>query len=296
MCLPRSCAAFLGADRANTIASSLSSPRRTDGDTRTMLEAVGRLWLAGVPVAWTEMAAGDAARRVPLPTYPFERTRYAVDAAPVAPAIAAGDNSAQMDRSPSSERMQRLYAPSWMRDESVSAAAPRVQGVWIVLADRTPLAEAVVEMLREAGATPILAEAGTSYERLDAARFRMRPDDPEDVEPLLAEIGPHGPVAGALVLLDAVPPDATFASSPTRGYAALVSLAAGSKPWRWRSDLVMIVVTCGAQSVLDEPVVQPDAALLVRTGDRAADGNAEHSHSQRGRRSRRCGARHFRHR
>jgi acyl transferase domain-containing protein len=255
--------ATLGPDRANLIACSLPRPRGKEGDTRTMLEATGRLWLSGVTVAWPETHAGGAPRRIPLPTYPFERTRYAVDAAPGAPAIAAGDNSAQTDRSPSSERMQRLYAPSWMRDESVSAAGPRVQGVWIVLADRTPLAEAVVEMLREAGATPILAEAGTSYERLDAARFRMRPDDPEDVETLLAEIGPHGPVAGALVLLDAAPPDAAFASSPTRGYAALVNLAAGLEAHGDGAPISMIVVTCGAQSVLDEPVIQPDAALLV---------------------------------
>ena len=58
---------------------------------------------------------------------------------------------------------QHLYAPTWARDELVWPRSPRLHGVWIVLGDRAPLTEAVVDRLQAAGATPILAEAGTSY-------------------------------------------------------------------------------------------------------------------------------------
>ncbi|MFG1958317.1 amino acid adenylation domain-containing protein [Nonomuraea sp. NPDC049028] len=59
-----------------------------------LLEAVGRLWVHGADVDWT--AFGPSGRRVPLPTYPFERRRYwigprtrrfEVAAAPVAEAV-----------------------------------------------------------------------------------------------------------------------------------------------------------------------------------------------------------------
>ncbi|MFF5262921.1 type I polyketide synthase [Actinomadura viridis] len=57
------------------------------------LEVAGRLWAAGTPVGWEAVHAGARRARTPLPAYPFERRRYAVDPvasteppAPAAPA------------------------------------------------------------------------------------------------------------------------------------------------------------------------------------------------------------------
>ncbi len=69
--------------------SALPMPRT--GGSPPLLETLGRLWLAGVPVDWE--ARGRRGRRVPLPTYPFERQRYALEpprrrARPVEEAVA----------------------------------------------------------------------------------------------------------------------------------------------------------------------------------------------------------------
>ena len=72
--------ANLGGERAKHVTASLSHPRRADRDLKAMLEAVGRLWLSGVPVSWPALANGSLPRRIPLPTYPFERQRYVVGA------------------------------------------------------------------------------------------------------------------------------------------------------------------------------------------------------------------------
>ncbi len=47
-------------------------------DLAAMLLAAGRLWVAGAPPDWTAVH-GAPRRRVPLPTYPFERKRYWID-------------------------------------------------------------------------------------------------------------------------------------------------------------------------------------------------------------------------
>jgi acyl transferase domain-containing protein len=47
-----------------------------------MAAALGRLWLAGVEVDWERWDGaepGERRRRVPLPTYPFQRERHWVD-------------------------------------------------------------------------------------------------------------------------------------------------------------------------------------------------------------------------
>ena len=44
-----------------------------------MMAAAGRLWQAGVPVEFAALHEGRRPRRVPLPTYPFDRQRFNID-------------------------------------------------------------------------------------------------------------------------------------------------------------------------------------------------------------------------
>jgi glutamate-1-semialdehyde aminotransferase/acyl carrier protein len=50
-------------------------------DGQTLLRAAGQLWIAGASPDWRAFHANARRRRVPLPTYPFERKRYWVDRA-----------------------------------------------------------------------------------------------------------------------------------------------------------------------------------------------------------------------
>lgn len=45
----------------------------------TLLTAAGRLWQSGVPLDWAALHRDERRLRVPLPTYPFQRTRLRVD-------------------------------------------------------------------------------------------------------------------------------------------------------------------------------------------------------------------------
>jgi amino acid adenylation domain-containing protein len=53
-----------------------SMPQTGSLEQRGVLETLGRLWLAGVPVDWAGFHAGENRRRTLVPTYPFERKRY----------------------------------------------------------------------------------------------------------------------------------------------------------------------------------------------------------------------------
>ena len=41
--------------------------------------AVGKLWIAGVDIDWEAFSAQEQRRRLPLPTYPFERKRFWIE-------------------------------------------------------------------------------------------------------------------------------------------------------------------------------------------------------------------------
>ncbi len=74
------------------IASLCDAP---ENEWDALLQSVGQVWSAGVAIDWTAFSGDQRRRRIPLPTYPFERQRYWVEplaGAPVTvPALPVAD-------------------------------------------------------------------------------------------------------------------------------------------------------------------------------------------------------------
>jgi amino acid adenylation domain-containing protein len=83
----------LADDRAGrVVAASLRHAYERQEDGAFLLGALARLWLAGCRIDWAGLHEGERRRRLPLPTYPFERQRYWVTGVTVpagAPALGA---------------------------------------------------------------------------------------------------------------------------------------------------------------------------------------------------------------
>jgi acyl transferase domain-containing protein len=58
------------------VLSSTPHAQEQTSDDAFVLNTVGQLWLAGVPMDWSAFHAGARRHRLGLPTYPFERKRY----------------------------------------------------------------------------------------------------------------------------------------------------------------------------------------------------------------------------
>jgi acyl transferase domain-containing protein len=66
------------ADRV--IISTLRSPTESLDDCGSLTIAIGKLWMAGAEIDWERYHEGEKRKRVVLPTYPFERQRYWIEA------------------------------------------------------------------------------------------------------------------------------------------------------------------------------------------------------------------------
>ena len=71
-------------ERSMSVLSTMHHPQTPQSDRAFIANTLGRLWLGGVKINWTNVYANEKRRRVPLPTYPFERQRYWIDAVPPA--------------------------------------------------------------------------------------------------------------------------------------------------------------------------------------------------------------------
>ncbi|WP_062216675.1 type I polyketide synthase [Streptomyces sp. NBRC 109706] len=101
---------------------------------RALAEAAGRLWLAGAPLDWSAYRAGRPARRVSLPSYPFQRARYWID-----PPAAAG----------AAEDRVRLLRPRWTPAREAEQAP--LTGRHLIVPDAGGVAEALAALVRRAG-------------------------------------------------------------------------------------------------------------------------------------------------
>ena len=72
--------------------ASLSGAGEGGGEIDAMLEALGGLWVAHVPVDWQAFSGTERRRRVLLPTYPFERKRHWVEPAGTTAAVATPES------------------------------------------------------------------------------------------------------------------------------------------------------------------------------------------------------------
>ncbi|MET9728156.1 type I polyketide synthase [Streptomyces zaomyceticus] len=75
-------------------AGAVPALRRGRDDTLTLLSALATLFTRGVPVDWQALYEGTGARRTPLPTYAFQRSRHWLEPGttptPTRPVLAAG--------------------------------------------------------------------------------------------------------------------------------------------------------------------------------------------------------------
>jgi acyl transferase domain-containing protein len=110
--------------------NSIRHPEDAADDVEVLLGALGRAWAAGTGIGWRAVHGGEARRRVPLPTYPFERKRFWIDRAPqpgfAAPAAAAAADEAEADAAAGDPRQgwtatQRAIGRIW---ETLFGAAP----------------------------------------------------------------------------------------------------------------------------------------------------------------------------
>jgi amino acid adenylation domain-containing protein len=95
-------------------------------ENEALATALGRLWLAGVPIDWLAMSLGHVRRRVSLPSYPFERQRYFADlptGQPMPLTTAAVDGEPPVDELVSSAATARTEARDVSPSETIEAPA-----------------------------------------------------------------------------------------------------------------------------------------------------------------------------
>jgi phthiocerol/phenolphthiocerol synthesis type-I polyketide synthase E len=141
--------------RKSALLTSLPSPNESDVSALDSSQrALAQLWLQGCKVDWSKMYPREFRRRIPLPTYPFQRQRFV--------ASSRDDTSDRKER----DYLDRAFQiPVWRR-LAPSIGVPdsrRNDEVWLVFGDDGPIDAAFLAAAR--------SEVGTVVQVLLAERF-----------------------------------------------------------------------------------------------------------------------------
>jgi acyl transferase domain-containing protein/acyl carrier protein len=125
-------------------------------DQAVLLEALGRLWLAGVKPDWKAFRGAERRRKLHLPTYPWEKQRYWVEA----PSGSAQTPVARASADPA----DWTYLPDWRR----SPAPPASDGIErvLVIAEDTS-GDDLAAAIRRTGRTAVARRVSAAPERDD---------------------------------------------------------------------------------------------------------------------------------
>ncbi|MEH1835440.1 MAG: SDR family NAD(P)-dependent oxidoreductase [Nostoc sp.] len=146
-----------------------------------MLQTLGKLWLAGIPINWLSFYTYEQRHRLPLPTYPFERQRYWIDLQAVPP---AQEHSPEIN--PTSDW---FYMPSWERSLSrPSVDLTEQRQCWLVLADNYGVGTEIIHTLQTAGHDVITVTPGEKYEQPAYRTFTVNPKEKQDFVALLEDL------------------------------------------------------------------------------------------------------------
>ena len=266
-------------DRAEhyRVVGSQRAPTDLGTELDALMTGVGGLWAAGRPITWTAFYGNGVPGRIPLPGYPFERQKYALDFSQ-RDAAAAPNLDVRKD-----DPGTWFYQPTWKRTIGPHFAdAPRVAKpeteaspetgadapCWLVFEDAHGVGAEIDRRLKADGITVIRVTPGATF-TLTAADATLRPGLRQDYDDLIGGLKAAGRRPTRVLHLwnfEAEPKPPTLALIEREQELAFFSplyLEQTLAKHGVLDDLRLLVVASGVFSIAGEAVRAPGKALAV---------------------------------
>jgi len=258
------------------VVSTMRPAKAEQSDDKFLLAALGQLWAAGVEVNWKQLYAPEQRRRLPLPTYPFERQRHWIEAKPEAPG--AIESESLLTRKPN--LTDWFYVPSWKRspllDDYIRQAAVTAKSCWLLFSDGSALAAQVRHQLERRGQAVVEAKAGDAFAKISDESYIIDPRQRQDYSRLIREIQALDKTPNLVLhLWNAGEPDGNrladavasigerLEAAQYRGFYSLIFLAQALGEELLGDAVRISVVAEGLQDVTGEELLAPEKATLI---------------------------------
>lgn len=251
--------------------NALRHPDQPVADDAWHLTTLARLWAAGVEADWEQLWAGIPRRRLPLPTYPFQRKPYFIE-----PGTARAAGEAELP--PREADIARWgWRPVWRPeapqlpaglDETLAATPPET---WLLFVDGAGVAARAAARLAAAGHRVVTVAAGDAFARLAGDRYLVAPErGREGYDQLLADLMGRGLAPSRIghfwLVTEAErfrPGSSFFHRNMEQGFWSLLFLAQAIEGEGLPRPVRLAAFTNGAATVAGERLAWPEKACIA---------------------------------
>jgi len=245
------------------VLSSMRHAQDEKADVAFILNSLCRMWVKGAKVDWNGFHKDEKRRRIPIPTYPFERQRYWIEANRQAVDSASA-------RVVSTAKKQDIadwfYVPSWKRSvvpERSSAVAAETQR-WLIFKDQCGLSDRLIEKLQQDEIDFVTVAAGDGYARLGESSYAVNAGRLADYVSLVQDLVQRDRAPNMIAHLWLVDPEKpSELSQQDNGYNSLINLTQALVKQMVTHPMQLGVVTSGVQEVTGEETIVPAKALVL---------------------------------
>jgi phthiocerol/phenolphthiocerol synthesis type-I polyketide synthase E len=247
-------------DDRRTLTGSLRHPGEQRDDREHLLESLGTLWRAGVPVDWAAHHGDGPHRPVRLPGYPFQRQRYWID---------PDDGAGRPAPTRAAAADDWFHTPGWQRLPLQDAPAPGAVSAWVVLGADLGLGHELASLLEDEGATVVRVTAADDLRRDGDMTWSLDPTRRDHHAELLkaADALGTGPLRVVHLWSLAAGPGALDGArvdaARRTGFDSLLALAQGIGDARPANPVAVDVLCRGIHDVTGEETLQPENATLL---------------------------------
>jgi natural product biosynthesis luciferase-like monooxygenase protein len=243
-----------------------SLPHRDEqkSDFAFLLSTVGKLWLAGVNIDWPRFYAHETRRRVPLPTYPFERRSFWVD-----------DRSAANEQLVDAMVGQRptldnwFYVPHWKQSAAPQFTDSRLRDQrksWLLFCDDDGLGDALARRLRELDQAVTTVSGAADFHKAADRTYTINPSKREDYVELLRGLQSVHEFPDAIVHLWNAGRDSPAPSSENTqrlGFFSILRLTQAIGEQARTAGLQITLVSTSMHALTGEESLRPEKATML---------------------------------
>ncbi|MGF1675886.1 MAG: beta-ketoacyl synthase N-terminal-like domain-containing protein [Rivularia sp. (in: cyanobacteria)] len=243
--------------------TSLRHPQETQSDQNFILNTLGQLWLNGLKIDWSGFYKNQKLTRVPLPTYPFERKRYWIDAF-----TETSNNNIKINRD-----RNWFYVPQWERDSNnyinyVSSKKLAVNKYcWLIFIDTTGIGAEIARLLANAGHDVITVAIGDKFDQIGYRQFSINPESKEDYIELLEDLELRELTVERVIHLWNVDNTiSSFADAQKLGFYSLLYLIQGIAAQKINHSIYIKIVTNSVYDVVGDEDLDSIQSPIVGLG------------------------------
>jgi amino acid adenylation domain-containing protein len=191
------------------------------------LQSLAESWLKGADINWNELHGAEKRKRVPLPSYAFERTKF-----PIVLEGAAGAKEASGDLVRSSNISGWFYAPAWKMCSLVNDNEASIAGNNLIFSDENGLGSALQKQFVQHGRQVVCVK-----------------EDAEDINTLFAQLASHNQLPDRIIY------------SGSSGLYNLLNIVKVANAYRCLAGRQLVLLTSDCYNITGKENIVPAKAM-----------------------------------